>query len=130
MHHVNPTPRVPSHNPYTATDYEDLDAFYVRHPELRATPLHALPAFARALGVGELHVKDESSRFNLNAFKSLGVRYAIDRLQRDQQIGRGATLVCASAGNHGRAVARAARDLGLRARVYMSDTSSRAPRQA
>jgi diaminopropionate ammonia-lyase len=34
--------------------------------------------------------------------------------------------VCASAGNHGRAVARAARDLGLAARVYLSSAASAA----
>jgi diaminopropionate ammonia-lyase len=117
-------------DPYSVADYADLAAFYARRSDLQATPLRALPCFARALGVRELHVKDESSRFGLNAFKSLGVRYAVDRLQREQRIGPGATLVCASAGNHGRAVARVARDLGLAARVYMSDTSSEAPRRA
>jgi diaminopropionate ammonia-lyase len=130
MHHLNPAAASSSRDPYSAADYADLAAFYVRHPELRPTPLRSLPAFARALGVRELHVKDESSRFGLNAFKSLGVRYAVDRLQREEKIVPDSTLVCASAGNHGRAVARAARDLGLAARVYMSDSSSEAPRNA
>jgi diaminopropionate ammonia-lyase len=137
MHYLNTGARASTHRPYTAADYEDVAAFYARHPQLRPTPLRALPAFARAVGVGELHVKDESSRFGLNAFKSLGVRYAIDRLQRDpaasakhQHVGPGATLVCASAGNHGRAVARAARELGLAARVYMAAASAEGPRRA
>ena len=128
LYHVNPAARASSHQPFDRADYDDLAAFYARHPELRPTPLRTLPAFARALGVGALHVKDESSRFGLNAFKSLGVRYAVDRLQ--QTLGPGATLVCASAGNHGRAVARVARDLGLASRVYMSNASSDAPRRA
>ena len=128
--HLNPAARRDAGNPYRPEDYADVEAFYARHPELEPSPLRALPAFARALGVSELHVKDESRRFGLNAFKSLGVRYALDRLQRDGQIAPDATLVCASAGNHGRAVARGARELGLRARVYMSSASSDAPRAA
>ncbi len=130
MYHLNLAAARCSRDPYSAAEHADLAAFYERHPELPLTPLRALPAFARALGVGELHVKDESSRFGLNAFKSLGVRYAIDRLARRSAIEPGATLVCASAGNHGRAVARVARDLGLPARVYMSNVTSEAARQA
>ena len=123
-YHLNPSARAARENPFTARDYEDLDAFYVRHPELAPTSLARLPGLARALGLGALHVKDESTRFGLNAFKSLGVRYAVDRLQRDGLLGDRATLVCASAGNHGRAVARAARERGLAARVYMSSTAT------
>lgn len=137
-----------------------MAAFYAGRPDLPPTPLHALPCFARALGVRDLYVKDESRRFGLNAFKSLGVRYAVDRLRRgdlgggwsgsqgdrgeqgggssysqgvrgDQgRFALGTTLVCASAGNHGRAVARAARELGLAARVYMSNATAEAPRRA
>jgi diaminopropionate ammonia-lyase len=130
MHHLNPAARGVARDPYDATDYADLAAFSARRVELQPTPLRSLPAFARSLGIGELHVKDESSRFGLNAFKSLGVRYAVDRLQRDGQVRAGARLVCASAGNHGRAVARVARDLGFEARVYMSRVTTEAQRRA
>jgi diaminopropionate ammonia-lyase len=122
--HLNPQARAARENPFSAEDYEDLSAFYGSHPELAATPLATLPRAARALGLGALYVKDESTRFGLNAFKSLGVRYAVDRLQRDGLLDVRATLVCASAGNHGRAVARAARERGLAARVYMSSTAA------
>ena len=121
---LNPRARHGRAMPFDANDYEDLAEFYARHPHLVPTRLVALPARARALGLGELHVKDESTRFGLNAFKSLGVRYAIDRLQRVGLLAGAATLVCASAGNHGRAVARAARERGLAARVYMSSAAS------
>jgi diaminopropionate ammonia-lyase len=122
--HLNPHARAARENPFTVEDYQDLDAFYVRHPELAATRLAMLPALARTLGLAALHVKDESTRFGLNAFKSLGVRYAVDRLERDGLLGDRATLVCASAGNHGRAVARAARERGLASRVYMSSAAT------
>lgn len=117
-------------DPYSAWEYEDLAAFYRRNPALGATPLRPLPCFGQALGVAELHVKDESSRFGLQAFKSLGVSYALDRLQRAHRIGEGTTLVCASAGNHGRAVAHAARGRGLPCHVYMGAFSTDATRRA
>jgi diaminopropionate ammonia-lyase len=125
-YYLNPRARHGRENPFEPAEYEDLAAFYARHPELQATPLESLPAFARELGVGALHVKDESKRFGLNAFKSLGVLYAVDRLQRKGRLAGAATLVCASAGNHGRAVARVARERGLAARVYMSSTATEA----
>ena len=128
--HLNAAARPGTATPYRAEDFEDVAAFYAAHPELEPTPLRALPAFARALGVGELHVKDESRRFGLRAFKSLGVRYALDRLRREGRLPDGATLACASAGNHGRAVARGAHRLGHAARVYISSASSDAPRRA
>lgn len=130
MYHLNPAARRESRQPYRAQDYADLSAFSSRHPELGPTPLRALPCFARALGIRALHVKDESTRFGLNAFKSLGVRYAVDRLRQEGRLHDADTLACASAGNHGRAVARVARDLGLAARVYMSNDYSEAPRRA
>ena len=97
-----------------------MRAFFAARPELAPTPLRELPALARALGIGRLLVKDESARFGLNAFKLLGARFAIQTLIDDGDILPGATLVCASEGNHGRAVARAARDAGCAARVYMA----------
>ena len=97
-----------------------MRAFFDARPELAPTPLRELRALARELGIGRLLVKDESARFGLNAFKLLGARFAIQTLIDDRDIQPGATLVCASEGNHGRAVARAARDAGCAARVYMA----------
>ncbi|MGH9345671.1 MAG: pyridoxal-phosphate dependent enzyme, partial [Vicinamibacterales bacterium] len=126
MYHLNPAARHQGRQPYRAEDYADLSAFSSRHPELGPTPLRPLPCFARALGIGGLFVKDESSRFGLNAFKSLGVRYAMDRLQREHRLPDAATLACASAGNHGRAVARVARQRGLAATVLVPKGTARA----
>ena len=71
-----------------------------------------------------LAAKDESGRFGLNAFKLLGARFAIETLLAEGGLQRGATVVCASEGNHGRAVARAAREVGCPARVYMAHDAS------
>jgi diaminopropionate ammonia-lyase len=105
---------------FTAAEYAQMRAFFAARPELRPTPLRELPALARELGIGQLLAKDESARFGLNAFKLLGARFAIEALIADGDIRPGAMLVCASEGNHGRAVARAARDAGCAARVYMA----------
>jgi diaminopropionate ammonia-lyase len=81
------------------------------------TSLHALPGLAGALGIGELLVKDESQRFGLEAFKALGASWAVQRLRE----GRSGpmTVTTATAGNHGRAVAWAARRLGCEAVVFI-----------
>jgi diaminopropionate ammonia-lyase len=87
---------------------------------LAPTPTRSLPALARELGLGSVAAKDESGRFGLNAFKLLGARFAIETLLSEGALRPGHTVVCASEGNHGRAVARAARDAGCAARVYMA----------
>ena len=113
------------------------------------TALRELPALAAELGVGRVFVKDESDRLGLPAFKILGASWAVCRTVA-QRIGLPAenitveslrdglraagspqlTIVTATDGNHGRAVARMAALLGLRARVYIpggvGDTAVRA----
>ena len=106
---------------FTAADYEQMRAFFDQRPELAATPTTPLPSLAGELGVGALMAKDESARFGLNAFKLLGARFAIETLLGEGQLRPGQTVVCASEGNHGRAVARAARDAGCTSRVYMAN---------
>ena len=104
---------------FSADEYAQLRAFFAGRPALAPTPLRELPALASHLGIGRLFAKDETGRFGLNAFKLLGARFAVDALLKDGSIRPGATLACASEGNHGRAVARAAKDSGCAARVYL-----------
>lgn len=103
-------------------DYRDVHAYYTTHPERAPTPLRALPALADTLGLRAISVKDETGRDGLNAFKIIGVRYAVHRMG-DEAAARG--LVCATAGNHGRAVARVARDKKVPCTVFLP-----APRSA
>jgi diaminopropionate ammonia-lyase len=102
---------------FTAEEYARQRAFFTTHEA--ATPLRSCPGLAAALGIGALAVKDETSRFGLPAFKSLGVEFAIHELAARGDLPAGTTLVCASAGNHGRAVARAARSAGLGAVIFL-----------
>jgi diaminopropionate ammonia-lyase len=85
-------------------------------------------------------VKDESTRFGLGSFKALGGVHAVAQLLLEQveeqtgsrpriedikseavrKIAATQTFVCASAGNHGMAVAAGARLFGANARVHVS----------
>lgn len=107
-------------SPYAPEAARAVRAFHRTLPGYAATPLHALPGLAGAMGIGALRVKDESPRFGLNAFKALGGSYAIHTLLKDAP----QTFVTATDGNHGRGVAWAARVLGQRAVVYMPKGSA------
>ena len=81
------------------------------------TPLIRLPNLSRKLGIGNLFVKDESERFDINAFKILGASYAIYKILQEHE--GDITFCTATDGNHGRAVARAAKLFGKRAVVFV-----------
>jgi diaminopropionate ammonia-lyase len=96
----------------------DAHAFHRSLPGYSPTPLVSVPELAAELGVGRLLVKDESSRLGLPAFKVLGASWACHQvLQRHP----GATLVTATDGNHGRAVARMAAHFGVGAVVFVPE---------
>jgi diaminopropionate ammonia-lyase len=116
-------------------DRRPLD-FHRRLPGYTATRLVDAPEIARDLGLARVSAKDESSRLGLPAFKVLGASWAVYRLLserlgaepewRDLEELRAAfapltplTLVAATDGNHGRAVAHVARLLGLGALVFV-----------
>ena len=53
--------------------------FHRSFPEYAPTPLWNLSAMAEKAGVASIHLKDESFRFGLDAFKVLGGSYCIAR---------------------------------------------------
>lgn len=94
-------------------------------PEYRPTPLLRSPALASELGLGALLCKDESDRFGLGSFKALGGAWAVgEALRRAGDDPSDVTVACASAGNHGRAVARGAERFGCRSVVYLPEGTS------
>ncbi|MEU6592192.1 pyridoxal-phosphate dependent enzyme, partial [Streptomyces sp. NPDC046881] len=92
--------------------------FHASLPGYAPTPLTELPSLAVGLGVGRVFVKDESARLGLPAFKVLGASWAVHLVLAARTRGP-VTLVCATDGNHGRAVARLARLHGRRAHVFV-----------
>ncbi|MGP3977796.1 diaminopropionate ammonia-lyase [Streptomyces sp. 8N114] len=100
----------------------EVRAFHAALPGYAPTPLAELPRVADELGVGRVLVKDESARLGLPAFKALGTSWAVHRILAERPEGRepGAlTLVTATDGNHGRALARMARRFGQQAHVFV-----------
>ena len=123
--------------------------FHRRIPGYEETPLVEAPRLAEALRVGKVLVKDESSRLGLPAFKILGASWAVYRALEERLPGgtfgdwetfedlrvrleplRPLNLVAATDGNHGRALARVARLLGLGARVFVPEDMVSARREA
>ena len=118
-------------------------AFHRKLPGYCPSPVFDLVDLAADLGVGRLLVKDESNRFGLPAFKMLGASWAtyrrlVERLGAEP--GPWSTLdelawfltpilpldlATATDGNHGRAVARLARLLGLGARIFVPAGTSK-----
>ena len=111
-------------------------AYHRTLPGYEPSPLADAPAVAQRLGVAAVHVKDESARLGMPSFKILGASWAtyralVDRLGQDpRQLpgisdlaarlqGHELTLVAATDGNHGRAVARMAKLLGQSARILV-----------
>ena len=115
--------------------------FHSSLPNYTPTPLVRLSSLASYLGINELLIKDESHRFDLNAFKVLGASYAIAKYLgevlglRDDELSfnkilakkpayEHITFVTATDGNHGRAVAWTAKLFGCKSVVYMPKGSS------
>lgn len=107
-------------------------------PELAPgpTPLLSMAGLAKALGVARVDIKDESRRALLGSFKALGAPIALVRLiqrrwpqknyaAKDLFRGKYArelqdfTVITATDGNHGRALAAAAHDIGCRCVIVL-----------
>jgi diaminopropionate ammonia-lyase len=101
------------------------------HRSLRGytpTPVRQLEGLAAELGLAAVQLKDESQRLGLPAFKILGASWAVERaLQERPEV---STLIAASAGNHGRAVARCAALRGLGCQVFLPQHSRHVRRAA
>jgi diaminopropionate ammonia-lyase len=101
-------------------EYERVKEFFSSRPRNHSTPLRHLRELATEFGVADILLKDESERFRLNAFKILGVSYAVRRMLDDGELAEGSVVACATEGNHGRALARVAAENRLEAKVYVS----------
>jgi len=118
---------------------EKVRDFHKSFPQYSVTPLAALDNLAGELGVGGIYVKDESHRFGLNSFKALGASFALAGFiaktvrrpvweldyaamtspDTKRELGEFTFFACTD-GNHGRAVAWAASQIGQKSVIYMS----------
>ncbi len=112
------------------------------------TPMVPLPGLAETLGIEAAWCKDETGRFGLGSFKSLGGAYAVFRTLQDEierrtglrpsagdlraghPVAREITTTTASAGNHGRSVAWGSSEFGCRCVVFLPSDASAARARA
>jgi diaminopropionate ammonia-lyase len=93
-------------------------SFHRGLPGYSPSALRAAPELAEAMRVGTVFLKVETERFGLPAFKILGASWAAEQLLAGRDL-EGVTLVTATDGNHGRAVARVARMRGVAAHILV-----------
>jgi len=150
-------PRFSIDTPYTdvAREVVSLDALESawkearEWPEYGETPFHDLTRLAKDLDVAQILLKDESGRFGLGSFKAIGGAHGVLRAVQSELCDRGIVvdgtglrsgryqeetanivLICATDGNHGRAVAWAAHNLGCPCVIYVPSIVSEARRAA
>ena len=106
-------------------------------PNYKQTPLRSLNALASEQSINLLLYKDEGTRFGLGSFKALGAPYALSKILSRMATDRGQivtpkdcfekvlpgvgkqTAVCATDGNHGRALAWSCSRFGCNCKVYL-----------
>ena len=152
LRHTSGHPRAgkAAFNVLSERDFSDAVAEITAWQGYAPTPLVALPALAKELGIGRIDYKDEGPRFGLGSFKALGGAYAAIRvLQRElsRQLGHAIeladirsgkladacaeiTLVSATDGNHGRSLAWGCQRFGAPCRIYIHAEVSEGRAQA
>jgi threonine dehydratase len=110
----------------TAPTLADVEAARARIDGIaRITPVYSSETFSRLTG-RTVWLKAE----NLQRTGSFKIRGAVNRLSLLGERERAAGVVAASAGNHGQAVAWAARELGIKATIFMPEDAPMAKVEA
>ncbi|KAI1982630.1 hypothetical protein LOZ53_006236 [Ophidiomyces ophidiicola] len=136
--------RSPFKNPQASTyqlppsqviNSSNIRKFHQSLPSYSVSPLIPLPDIAKALGVKAVFIKNESSRFGLPSFKILGASWGTfcaltEHLKLSPENtslaelaeaakANSVKLFAATDGNHGRAVGRMAKLLGIAATIFV-----------
>ncbi|MBV1911227.1 MAG: diaminopropionate ammonia-lyase [Kangiellaceae bacterium] len=126
---------------FTQKILEQVKCFHQSLPNYKPTPLIKLKSLSAKLGLSDILVKDESQRFELNAFKMLGASFAIasylakylhleqtyftyEQIIKRRNEYQDIIFATATDGNHGRAVAWSAKLFGCHSRIFMPKGSS------
>jgi diaminopropionate ammonia-lyase len=125
--------------------HTDAAAAITSWPGYEPTPLHTLSGLARRHDVATIWYKDEGPRFGVGSFKALGGAYGVQRVVEEhvrhhtggqggpasrvtigdliagkyRHVTSGLTVITATDGNHGRAVAWGAKVFGCNAVIYL-----------
>ena len=114
---------------FSVEQAKSIHAYHKTIPGYQPTPLQDLTNLARKINISKLWVKDESQRFDLNAFKVLGSSFAFAKYiagnqseplsfaELERKIDKETLLVSATDGNHGYGVAFIAQLFGCKAKV-------------
>ena len=140
---VQRQPRGELNSSFSSSEAAKVLSFHRSIPGYRPTELQSLKNLAGYLGIHDLFIKDESSRFGLNAFKVLGGTHCLARViagrlglseeladfnelrqEKYKQKITAMHFITATDGNHGRGIAWAAKQLGAKATVLMPKGSS------
>jgi threonine dehydratase len=106
----------------TVPELTDIEAARARLEGVaRVTPVYRSETLSQTCG-RDVHLKAE----NLQRTGSFKIRGAYNKISLLDDMQRAAGVVAASAGNHGQAVAWAAREKGAKARIFMPQDSSMA----
>ena len=118
---------------YSLEIAKEVFEFHQTIPGYKPTPFVELDNLAKKCKVAKICVKDESKRFDLNAYKFLGVSYAIAKeilyqneeftwsnmVQKVAQMEQKPIFITATDGNHGYGLAYAAKILNCQAIIFM-----------
>ena len=116
-------------NEFSKSQAEAIHRYHKTLPGYEPTPVQDLCELAKKLDLAKVWVKDESKRFNLNAFKVLGSSFAFAKYLAGsseeplefenlaKKIDKNTLLVSATDGNHGYGVAFIAKLFGCKAKV-------------
>jgi diaminopropionate ammonia-lyase len=103
------------------TFFNHLDLKKVRNYHhsigIKETPLFSLSCLAEKYNIENIYLKDESKRHSMNAFKILGSSYAMHcEIKKNAKLEKFCT---ATDGNHGKSVARMAREMGKKSIIFV-----------
>jgi len=116
---------------FSVSQAKAIHEYHQSIPGYQQTPLLDLTNLAKKLNISKLWVKDESKRFDLNAFKVLGSSFAFAKYlageeqeplsfaELEKKIDKKTLLVSATDGNHGYGVAFIAHLFGCKAKIVM-----------
>jgi len=120
---------------FSVEQAKTIHAYHKTIPGYQPTPLQDLANLARKINISKVWVKDESKRFDLNAFKFLGSSFGFAKYlagsveepysfsELERKIDKETLLVSATDGNHGYGVAFIAQLFGCKAKIVMPQGS-------